>query len=233
MTVIITTNEPREVKELFVDRIETPLPFDMLLYTKRFPLPMERKAIPGDLIASVTDGRLQRELIAMREVNPKFQLLILHGTFEFRRNDDLVMPSKHMKVWTKKGIRNLIRSLRVMEGVLVDQAETDRDLVNVVNEWQVYLDTDVHRSLRARPRLESDWFTPTRTERVRYFYEGIKPGISVVTAKALEKRYHNPIDLYAASVENLMQVDGIGRTTAVRIYNFLRGLNGDTGKNKK
>jgi len=223
MTVVITTNEPRNIKNLFIDRIEEPMDFDMLLYTNRFPFPIERKAIPGDLISSVYDGRLHRELIAMREVNPGFYMVLCHGVFEFKRNGDLVMPDRNMRVWTKKGIRNLIRSLEVMEGAIVEFAETNGDLVEIIEEWQVYLDTDEHRSIRSRPRLEPDWLVPTRSEKVRYFYQGIKPGISTVTSKALEKRFPNPSDLNDASIDSIMEVPGVGKGTATKIYNFLRG----------
>ena len=35
MTVIVTANEPKRVRELFADRLEIPMDFDMLLMTNR------------------------------------------------------------------------------------------------------------------------------------------------------------------------------------------------------
>jgi ERCC4-type nuclease len=221
LTVIITTNEPREIKDLFPDRIEQPMGFDFLLYSKRFPFPIERKAIPGDLLASVQDGRLQRELIAMREFGSHY-LILLHGKFKYK-DDALIMPQKSMKPWSKKGIRNLMRSLQLMEGAIIDQAETDEELVCVVNEWQKYLDSDEHRSIRNRPTIKYEFNTPTRTEKVRYFYEGL-PEIKYERAKTLQVLYPNPIDLYKASVKDIMEIKGFGKTLSEGIYNFLRGV---------
>ncbi len=228
MTVIITTNEPKDVKELFIDRIEDPMGFDMLLYTVRFPFPIERKKIPQDLISSVQDGRLQRELIAMREVNPDFYMILLHGCFEFKKNGDLIMPgvpqkiSNKIKPWTKKGIRNLLRSLSLIEGAIIEYAETDQDLVDVVNEWQTYLDNDQHRSIQSRPRLDKDWAVPKKDEQVRYWMQGL-PGISSVRAKMLQKKFKTPQALFSASVEDIMSIDGFGKKISADICEFLKG----------
>jgi ERCC4-type nuclease len=236
MTVIITTNEPKEVKELFVDRLEMALGFDLLLYTKRGPFPMERKKIPGDLISSVLDGRLQRELIAMREINPDLYGLILHGEFKFKGND-LIMTDvpirtrKKLRTWTKKGIRNLLRSLELMEGCVIIRAKDDQELVDVVNEWQDYLDADLHRSVRGRPRIDYDKNTPIKVERVRYFYAGLPcsdgsrmRSLGIERAKDLQEKYPSPIDLYKASCEDIMKINGFGKSISENIYNFLRGI---------
>lgn len=225
LSLVITTNEPRNVRDLFKDKTEMPMGFDMLLLTKRCPFPIERKEIPGDLLASVDDGRLNRELIAMREVNPTLYLLLLVGKFKFRGND-LVMPSKKMRVWSKKGIRNLMRSLVLFEGCVIETAEDDQEMVAILNEWQDYLDATSHRSIRCRPGFTPDYSRSEKMqyeERVKYFYQGL-PDIKAGRAEPLQKKFPKPLDLYAASVEDIMTIDGFGKKLAQGIYNFLRGV---------
>ena len=65
MTLLITTNAPKKIRELFEDKNEVPMSFDIKLYTESAVAGIERKKVPSDLIASVEDGRLGREILAM------------------------------------------------------------------------------------------------------------------------------------------------------------------------
>ena len=222
--VVITTNEPRQIRKLFLERLEIPMAFDMSLYTEAGVIGIERKKVPDDLLGSVGDGRLNREILAMRE-ETRIQILLLHGRMRFNRDGSLKVwrrrPQRYG--WTKRGITNLLRTIRYVEGVYVEEAGNDRELVQVVNDLQVYFDQKHHLSIKSRPRVETSWMVPTRGERVIYFYSGL-PGIAVIGAKKLYDIFPNPLQLYEASLEDLMKVSGIGKVMATRIYNFLRGI---------
>ena len=223
MTVLITTNEPKAIRELFVDRIETPLPFDMKLYTEAGTVGGERKRVPGDLLSSVADGRFAREILAMRE-ECQFMVIFLHGVIRFYRDDVVRMGSRRRgRQWTRKGIRNLYRTLQWVEGCYLEYPANNTELVEVVEELQKYLDTTDHFSLKGRPGMKTDWVVSTYEERVRYFYDGL-PGIGIISAKSLCSRFPSPLDLYQASVEEIMEVRGFGKPSALQVYNFLRGL---------
>lgn len=199
--------------------IEMPMDFDFLLFTNRGQLPIERKQIPSDLISSVQDGRLARELVAMRQVS-QFPILLLHGRFTYNKVGELVMGG-HGRKWTKRGIRNLLRTLKLVEGVFIEQAETDAELLEIFDELQEYFDKSHHLALRTRPPLDSSWLTTTTEEKVRYFYSGL-PKIGPVLAKSLAHEFPSPMNLYQASVADIMQVSRFGRSSAERVYRFLR-----------
>lgn len=219
MTIVITTNEPAEIKKLFGDlAIESPLGFDFLLYTQRGKIPIERKT-PSDLIASISDGRLARELRAMREES-RFYIVLLHGRFTYNKDDELVMRG-HGRKWTKKGVRNLLRTIELVEGAKLEYAETDEELVKVVQELQEYFDKTHHLSLKIRAGLETNWLVPTREEKVRHFYQGL-PSISAIRARTLAKVFASPLDLFGASIDDLMKLPGFGRNLATGVYDFLR-----------
>jgi len=221
--LIITSNEPQKIKDLFVGWIEMPMHFDFMLYTNKGTVGIERKAVPSDLIASVDDGRLRKELIAMRE-ECDFQVIMLHGIMRFDSNSQLILGNKRRSRWTRTGIRNLRRTLEWVEGCYVEQVPNDRELVEAIEDLQYYLDKGKHLSLKGRPGIQRDWILPTKVERVLHFYDGI-PGIAPVRAKALALAFPEPMSIYEASIDNIAGVQGIGKPTAKKIYNFLRGIN--------
>jgi ERCC4-type nuclease len=219
MTVVITTNEPEDIKKLFrPDSIEIPMNFDLLLYTKSGTIPIERKAIPGDLLSSVEDGRLHREMTAMRDESA-INILLLHGDFVYQK--DGTLWGKKGRSWTKKGIRNLLRTVQFVEGLYIEQAHSDQELVEIVNELQEYFDNQSHLGLKRRPGLQSDWFVTTREDKVCYFYSGL-PSVSAVRAKALCEKFPDPIMLYQASIEDIRQIDGFGKKMSEQVFRFLR-----------
>ena len=220
MSIIITTNEPKSIKELFIDRVEIPMGFDMKLLTKSGTVGIERKKIPGDLIASIEDGRLGKEILAMRE-ECSVIIVLYHGVMTYNKYGQVRQGKRTSNRWTNKGMRNLRRTLEFVEGCYIEYARTNEDLVKTVNELQTYLDQDNHLATKGRLPIRRDWLVPTRQERVRYFYSGL-PRVAAIGAKKLELRFPNPMDLYQASVKDIMSVQGFAKKSAMDIYNFLR-----------
>jgi ERCC4-type nuclease len=218
----INPNEPRSVKNLFGETaIEEPMPYDMQLCTKRGMIPIERKEIPSDFLASVLDGRLSRQIVSMREASPIY-VLLLHGEFIFGRDGSLSLNHGNQKSnWTRKAIRNLKRTIQYVEGAFIEEAHDDNELVEVVTTLQEYFDAAHHFSMKSRPSIESDWFIPQRDDRILNFYQGL-PGVSVIRARTLFKSYPRPLDLFRAELEDLETIDGFGKKMANRIYMFLR-----------
>lgn len=197
--------------------------FDMQLFTEAGAIGIERKKAPSDLLTSVGDGRLNREILAMREVT-RIQILLLHGKIRYHKDGKLrVWGRRPYWNWTKRGVTNLLRTVRYVEGVYIEQADNDRELVQVVHDLQVYFDQKDHLSLKSRSGIETNWMVPTRDERIIYFYSGL-PGIATIGAKKLYDIFPAPLQLYEASLEDLMRVSGIGKIMATGIYNFLRGI---------
>lgn len=224
-TVFINSNEPREIAEAFGDSaIVTPLPgFDFLLYTTSGPVAIERKSVPGDLLASISDGRLARELKAMREESKHQILLLGPGELIFDKDGHL-LNGRVRTMWTKAGLYNLLRTIRYVEGIDIEPpigyARTIDDMVLTVDQIQEYFDKKNHLSMKSRPGLQTEWLAPIYEERVRYFYQGI-PGISAIRARELESKFRSPIDLYNASYEDIQSIPKFGQVISTKIYNFL------------
>ena len=222
MSVIITTNEPRKIKELFPDRIESPMNFDMLLYTESGKVGIERKQCPGDLLSSVTDGRLNREILSMRE-ECDISVVLLHGIIRYNRNGTVRLGKRTSYHWTDKGMRNLFRTIQYVEGCYLEHAKNSGELVQVVHALQEYFDKKDHTSLKSRPRIQTSWIVPSHGERVIHFYNGL-PGVGINGAKKIYDRFPFPMQLYSASIEEIIEIPRVGRALATGVFNFLRGI---------
>lgn len=223
MSFCITTNEPITIKALpwKDDCLQVPMDFDFMLFTKSGIIGLERKAIPDDLISSLFDGRLSREIQAMRE-QCDICILIKHGKYTFHRDGSLKC---HQGNWTREGLKNFERTIQYVEGLYIEEAEDDLALVDLIHNLQTYFDQTNHFSLKTRPGIQADWIVPSHEERLRYFYQGL-PGFSTVRAKNLAQKYPNPCDLFKASVDDLMTIHGIGKVLATKAYEFMHGANG-------
>jgi len=219
---LISPVEPKSIKKLLPDLIETPQGWDITLLTNSGKVGIERKQCPGDLLSSVDDGRLNREILAMRE-ECTISIVLLHGIIRYNKNDTVKLGKRTSYHWTRKGINNLLRTIQYVEGCYLEHARNSTELVQVVHDLQVYFDRKEHNSLKGRPRIQTNWLVPSRDERIVYFYSGL-PGLGITGARRLYERFRSPMQLYSASVEEILEVPRFGRALATGIYNFLRGI---------
>lgn len=218
--ILVSSNERREIKTQ-LEGEECVLPFDFLIFTSRGPVARERKHFPGDLLASVRDGRLAKECAAMREVS-EFPGVILEGKPRYRATGELFYKGStdYPSGWTRVGIRNLCRSIFYVESCYVEWTDSIADTVASLKETAKYFEEE-HHSIRIRPKAQGgDFLMPTYEERLRHFYQGL-PGISFKLGQRLVEAYPTPMHFFV-NLENL-EVKGIGRGTLQRIRDFIQG----------
>ena len=183
-------------------------------------MPAERKLFPEDLLASVRDGRLARECAAMRQASP-YRVVIVERQGSYTIDNHLRIKGRPSD-WTKAGVRNLLGSIRYVEGCDIEFSDDILDTIEVLKEIQRYFDEEKHLSLRIRSKFESNWVIPIYEERLTHFYQGL-PGISIILARKLAEKFPNPMSLFSASVEDIDTITLFGRKRAERIMNFLHG----------
>lgn len=219
---LIVPNEPRAIRNLLSDLVECPQGWDITLFTNSGKVGIERKKVPGDLLSSVDDGRLNREILALRE-ECTVSIILLHGAIYYNKNDTVRLGKRTSYYWTRKGVTNLLRTIQYVEGCYLEQARNNFELVQVMHNLQEYFDRKEHLSIRGRSPIRSDWIKPIYTEKVRYWMDGL-PGVGARGAMLLTERFSTPMSLFQASIEEIMEVPGIGRALATGIYSFLRGV---------
>ena len=221
MTILVSSNEWGRVKHLLKeDGLSVSLNYDFRMYTNAGIVAAERKKSPGDLLASVADGRLARECAAMRE-EAEFRFLISEGRIHYTK-DGHVQDGKHPSHWTRTGIRNLFRSIRFVEEVDIEYTINIPDTVQTLRELQAYFDEKKHGSLRARAGVQKNWPVVTYEERFLYWIQGL-PSISRTRAESIASKFANPSGVFAATLEDWMSIPRFGEKTVTPIYQFLHG----------
>ena len=230
MTILYSPNEPSSIKTLLDSKGGISTPYceergaDFIVLTNQGGIPIQRKEFPNDFLASIKDGRLSKECAAMREAS-KFRILILEGDVwgsKAYSTDDHLLLNGESSNWTKTAIRNMLRTIRYVEGVDIEFTSSIEDTVDCLLETLRFFNAPYHSSLHNRPKPQSNWFIPLYEERLINFYQGL-PRVSAVRARNISKIFKNPMGILNATVEDLKGVEGIGQKTAQAIYDFLRG----------
>lgn len=169
---------------------------------------VERKT-RADFAASLTDGRLFRQAQELADAYPR-AVLVLEGD-----------PSESPPGVGPAAIEGAVASLLVDFSVAVfptGSAEGTADLLLALARREA----GRKRAGAATPPAKRPGKAPVELEaRQRFVLEGI-PGISTELARRLLKQFGSIRALSQASVDDIAQVDGVGRTTAEKVYEVLR-----------
>jgi len=220
--ILISPTEPKPILQLITDlgheAIVSPEPekrgADYLMSGQLGFVAVQRKE-HSDLLNSIEDGRLQREVSLLRyEPVP---ILIIEGW------PDFTSDGQHLErpTWNKAGFRNLLRSVKD-EGVQVertdDLADTAAALVELQERWQ----KPAHISLLTRPkRIKTDSFGRRRVDdRAAWVLQGF-PNIGPALAMRIVAKFGGLPLSWTCSVEELCEVDGIGEKRANELLGLL------------
>lgn len=220
---VLTSPNERDNMKLALGGLYVPdnLPFDFKLITNRGIVAVERKKFPFDLFASLRDGRLARECAAMREA-ADFRFIILEGKMHINRETGYIRLSKHKDTrFTRRGFRNLLRSIRYVEGCDIEWSSNTAGTVDILTEIQSYFDEENHFAIRVLPKLETDFYSPTYEEQLVGWLQRCGTDVGIIRARELAKVFHTPTDLFCADVNDISSIKGIGKKTAAKIYDFL------------
>lgn len=165
-------------------------------------LGVERKTA-DDYAASLADGRLFEQVKALSDAYAS-PVLVLEGG---RPASGRLEPNAFYG-----SLASLVADFRVPVVQTADVDETADLLASIASREQDDEDRPV--------ALRSPDSSMTPPETIRYVAEGL-PGVSAVRARALLEHFGNLQALFAASKEQLMEVEGIGETIAGRIRTVL------------
>lgn len=178
---------------------------------------IQRKRFPEDLVASMNDGRLGKELIQLQALDVR--LLILEGVPLFTDRGDLIFDYSNM---TKQSLLALQMSLIAHHRVVPLWTQSIEDTVQTIQTIYDYCaKATSSSSLTGRVR-KMKWGDGTAREFAVFFAEGI-PGIGRTRAEALVEKFGGlPIQL-TVTRDQLLEVEGIGPKAADSIIRALGG----------
>lgn len=177
---------------------------------------VQRKEI-NDLIASVGDGRLQREIPQMVAgvVTPH---LIIEGSVRFT-NEGVLVRDGWGQQFTKKQWRGLMWSIQGA-GVGVSYAKGGTETVDLIVDMHTWSQKSRHSTLRQRPGVPTnDWGTRENKAWARHLLQGFE-GIGPETADAIIARYGVPF-AWSVTEAELREVKGVGKVRARRLMEAL------------
>jgi Fanconi anemia group M protein len=157
-----------------------------------------------DFAKSIRDGRLWGELEKLKSIEGLKPVLLVEGS--------LAVVEKFTS-WAPQSIVGVLNSVMFDWNVHVVFVPSVK--------WTVTYLTQLAKSAEIEERKPYPLRVKQKAESPREYalmvVEGL-PGVSAVRARALLKHFRTLRNLFNASVERLMEVEGVGRKTAERIY---------------
>jgi ERCC4-type nuclease len=177
---------------------------------------IQRKELK-DLLASVRDGRLPKEIAQMQAL--AYKALIVEGR-QFFSPDGTLLLRYESERWTQESLWALFMSIQA-EGLAVfatqDTHATARCIATVVH----YSNKPTHRALRTRPKAPKDRWGDRSSARwatwVLQAWEGIGPDV----AAAIVKHFGTLPLRWTVTEQEFRGVPGVGKLRAKRLWESL------------
>lgn len=174
---------------------------------------IQRKEV-ADLVQSARDGRLQRLMTDMRELD--FAILLIEGVPRWTASGTLYDGYAKWSLAEHVGVMLGAQQL----GVRVMTTASLQDTVQYVPTIAAWTAKSDHTILSTRPQPASDeWGAVTRRQRQEFILQGL-PGVGRDRARRIIESVGFPLGLIVGEKE-LLAVDGIGKGTLKRMKEAL------------
>lgn len=214
----VAGSEPQALKDhlgFYVTNLPEKYGVDILWRARGGYSGAQRKEI-SDLIASVGDGRLAKEIQQMQSLDHRF--LIVEGVT--KSTTDGILWKGFGRPWTMQQFRNLLRGV-ASQGVIVEQTASLKgtgDLVPELVRWTM----KEHRSLKGRPGPASVWGKADNRDYQVHLLQGL-PGIGIELAERIIDQLGMPLG-WAVSKTELLSVPGLGKKKVDTVWAALKPL---------
>lgn len=223
---LISPSESKLAAILKDDAIVSSLPeekgADVLIYTKQGLVGVQRKEIPNDFLASITDGRIARETSLLPK-GCKFCLLLLEGRFKYWPDGRIALGRKEPSKFTEAQVRGILFDIKYVKGVDYDYTEDAYDTVAYMRAISRWMDKEKHLSLFSRPGgTKGTWVIPTAKEVHSWVLQGFD-GIGPSLADAIIEHFGRVPLAWTCSLEELAKVPRLSTKRAKILWQSLSG----------
>jgi len=157
-----------------------------------------------DFAKSIRDGRLWGELEKLKSIEGLRPVLLVEGS--------LAVVEKFTD-WAPQSIVGVLNSVMFDWNVHVVFVPSVKWTVTYLTQLAKSAEIEERKPYPLRVKQKAE----TPQEYALMVVEGL-PGVSAVRARALLRHFRTLRSLFNASVEKLMEVEGVGRKTAEKIY---------------
>lgn len=177
---------------------------------------VQRKEI-SDLIASVHDGRLQREAAQMQGLSKR--MLVVEGKLQWTM-DGVLMGKGFGRDWTLQMHRGILWSLQD-RGIWVAGSDDHNGTASCILHFEAWCKKAKHTALTRRPGPESLWGSPDNRDFGMHLLMGID-GIGPEMAGAIYDEFGGVPMAWTVGEDDLTRIKGIGKVKAGKLLAALR-----------
>lgn len=181
---------------------------------------IQRKEIK-DLLASVNDGRLVKEILQMGALD--YKIVLVEGREQYS-TDGYLLNSTFGKQWNAQQFNGLLWSIQDRVDFLV-KTESLPDTVAKVGWLRNWFSKSSHESLSRRPGMAKGVFgdSANSKEAASWILQSV-PSVGPKLATRIVEKFGLPLRL-TVGVEDLMKVEGIGKGKAEGIVRMFQEMN--------
>lgn len=217
--LLVAPTEPKFLRELGrTSSIPEKWGVDFLFNSNGGWYGIQRKEV-NDLVASMQDGRLAREMAQMKRLT--VGMLIVEGPVRFTL-DGVLMRSGYGKDIKRAAFRGILWSVQA-RGYAVQHTESMADTADTIGTFQAYIGKGKHRALDRRPAATSIWGNPNNRDYAAHLVMGL-PGVGPELAERIIEQFDGVPFGWRITEADLKAVPGIGVKKAHTIYRALHQL---------
>lgn len=212
--MLVSPTEPQKAVRQLGQISSTPEKYgvDFMWISKVGSVGVQRKAIT-DLIASVHDGRLGKELVQMEQLD--IGVVIIEGSLRWTENGTLVTNA----MWSQAQHQGLLFSIMYRSYWTLHTASLE-DTIQSLSRLEAWTNKESHGSLRAtRPKPQGLWGQPNSRDWGVHVLQSL-PGCGGGTAERIYDQYGLPLK-WTVSKHDLLEVKGIGTKKAQMLWDCL------------
>ncbi len=216
--MLISPTEPQRLRELgTTSSAPEKHGADFLIMGKTYRIGVQRKQFPGDLLASLADGRLYSQLPYLAELEQA--VVLVEGYGSWTEDGELIGLNDFHK-FTLGQMYALFSTIMFEFGIPVYQVKNIAATEDFLTTLEGWASKTKHSSLKTRPGPTGDSWGTSDRHFATHILQGF-PGVGPELAERIVNHFDRvPLD-WSATVEELMEVSGIGKTKAMRIHRSL------------
>lgn len=212
-TILISPTEPAPIKTLGrVSSVPEQHGADVLMIGHWGTFGVQRKEVK-DLVNSIRGGRVAKELGQMTSLN--YAAWIVEGKWNWTAEGaSLTVPT-----FTASQYRGVVFSIQ-SRGYWLLESSTMIATIESLSQLSGWLEKDSHESLMRRPNPQAVWGRVDNKDWGCHILQSFE-GISYKLAGRIYDHFGGVPMAWNATVEELMEVEGIGEKKAIKMHNAM------------
>lgn len=216
-TFLVSPTEPDPIKDIGrVSSAPERHGVDVLWSAQGALVGAQRKEF-DDMLASMQDGRLSKEVAQMQELSMRW--LILEGDGQWTRDGRLIHHFRQSQV-TKEQIYKFLMTVQSRD-IWVQRSNGIYETIEILKWARDWSKKEEHNALSGRPGPKgSSWGRVTNEDYAIHMLTSL-PGIGVKTARSILGHFGGVPLKWDVDEDELLEVEGVGKVRAEKMMKVL------------